>query len=280
MAAGASRAEAPAPFAVPAAEHACLVLENRPVNQRYWHLVVSAAAAARAVRPGQFFHLTCPPAPGDPVFLRRPMSVYQIRPNGGTVEFLYHVKGSGTRGLARLSAGEHLEMLGPLGTGFTIDPAWRNVVVVGRGVGLATLAPLAEAAQRAGARIVAVLSARSKRDLMSEDVFAAAGAEVIGVTDEDGSSAMPRMEALLRRLIAEGRADAFYTCGSNRLLRLMQGLGTEFGIPGEVALEQQMACGLGMCFCCVRPVRRGGRTVDLRICRDGPVVGLSEAMSW
>jgi dihydroorotate dehydrogenase electron transfer subunit len=232
------------------------------------------------VRPGQFFHLTCPPAPGDPVFLRRPMSVYQIRPNGGTVEFLYKVKGPGTRGLARLAPGEELDMLGPLGTGFTIDPAWRHIVVVGRGVGLATLAPLAEAAQRTGARIVALLSAQTKRDLMSEDVFAAAGAEVIGVTDEDGSSAVPRVEALLRRLIDEGRADAFYTCGSNRLLRLLQSLGQEFGVPGEVALEQQMACGLGMCFCCVRPVRRGGRTVDLRICRDGPVVGLNEAMSW
>jgi dihydroorotate dehydrogenase electron transfer subunit len=91
---------------------------------------------------------------------------------------------------------------------------------------------------------------------------------------------MPRVEAVLRRLIADGRADAFYTCGSNRLLRLMQALGQEFAIPGEVALEQQMACGLGMCFCCVRPVRRAGKTVDLRICRDGPVVGLHEAMSW
>ena len=115
---------------------------------------------------------------------------------------------------------------------------------------------------------------------MSVDLFRDEGAEVIAVTDEDGSSAPEAVEAVLRGLIEEGRADAFFTCGSNRLMLLLQRLGRERGIPGQVALEQQMACGLGMCFCCVRDFRVAGDVVHRRVCWDGPVFDLQEALSW
>lgn len=272
--------EAPTPLPVPGDEHLGTVLVNATVNARYKHLVVSAPEAARAIRPGQFFNLLCPPLPDEAVFLRRPMSVYQMHPNGGTVEFLYHVTGAGTRALAHLAPGDTLNMLGPLGLGFSLDPAWRRIVVLARGVGLATLAPLAQMAQASGVSITAILSARSKTDLMSQSVFADAGAEVLTVTDEEGTSAVPRVETLLVELIRAGRADAFFTCGSNRLLKLLQTLGRAHGIGGQVAIEQQMACGLGMCFCCVRQIERNGTVANLRVCRDGPVFGLHEALSW
>jgi dihydroorotate dehydrogenase electron transfer subunit len=64
------------------------------------------------------------------------------------------------------------------------------------------------------------------------------------------------------------------------MLKLLQRLGARHGIPGQIALEQQMACGLGMCHCCVRPFRKAGRTVNLRVCREGPVFDLQEATAW
>ena len=64
------------------------------------------------------------------------------------------------------------------------------------------------------------------------------------------------------------------------MLKRLQRLGERHGIPGQVALEQQMACGLGMCHCCVRPFRKEGRTVNLRVCREGPVFDLQEATAW
>ena len=76
------------------------------------------------------------------------------------------------------------------------------------------------------------------------------------------------------------RADAFFTCGSNRLMLLMQTLGREFSIPGEVALEQQMSCGLGMCFCCVRNFSVDGAIEARRVCTEGPVFNLDEALPW
>jgi dihydroorotate dehydrogenase electron transfer subunit len=196
------------------------------------------------------------------------------------VEFLYKVAGAGTRGLATLEAGQHVRILGPLGLGFSLDPAWRNIVAVGRGVGLATLAPLAEMAASRGMMVTAIISARTSMQVMSVERFMKAGAQVEIVLDHDGTSAPSHVETLLRKLVQAGRANAFFTCGSNRLMLLMQRLGREFGIPGQVAMEQQMACGLGMCFCCVRNFQSGNTVVSRRVCWEGPVFDLQEPLSW
>ncbi|WP_244649060.1 iron-sulfur cluster-binding protein [Neoaquamicrobium sediminum] len=115
---------------------------------------------------------------------------------------------------------------------------------------------------------------------MSTDYFRDLGANVITVTDSEGTAGVDNIERIIEGLVADQGVDAFYTCGSNRLLRLLQALGERHGIPGEIALEQQMACGLGMCHCCVRPFRKGERLVNLRVCREGPVFDMQEAMPW
>lgn len=208
------------------------------------------------------------------------MSVYRADPSSGEVEFLYKVTGAGTRGLATLGSGETLKMLGPLGVGFMLEREWRNIVVLGRGVGLATLAPLAEAAQKGRVGVTAIISARGPAQVMSVDRFLDAGADVEVVVDSDGSSDPAKVEQHLRSLHEGHRADALFTCGSNRLLQLMQRLGRELAIPGQVALEQHMACGLGMCFCCVRNFRTQSGVVSRRVCWDGPVFDLNEPLSW
>ncbi|MDE2229405.1 MAG: dihydroorotate dehydrogenase electron transfer subunit [Alphaproteobacteria bacterium] len=263
------------------AEQSAVVIANTAVNPEYRHLVVTAEPPATAALAGQFFHLLCPSSPDGNPFLRRPMSVYAVDAMRGRVEFLYKLMGAGTRGLAMLEPGDRLNMLGPLGKGFALDPAWKHIIVLGRGVGLATLAPLALMAERASVRVTAILSARRPDLVMSVDLFRARGAEVIVVNDADHSSEVGNVERLLRDLVARGRADAFFTCGSNRLLLLLQRLGNEHGIPGQVALEQQMACALGMCFCCVRDFHApNGGVEHRRVCWEGPVFGLQEPLSW
>lgn len=274
------RSQVPSASQRTADDVAARVAAHEWVNDEYRHLVLDAPAPAPQARAGQFFHLDCPRTGEDRPFLRRPMSVYKADPHKGQVEFLYKVTGAGTRGLATLRVGDTLRMLGPLGVGFTLDARWRNVVVLGRGVGLATLAPLAETAAAQGVGVTAILSARGSAQVMSAGRFQETGARVEILLDSDGSSAVDNVERLLRRVAGDGRADAFFTCGSNRLMLLMQRLGGELDIPGEVALEQQMACGIGMCFCCVRNFRSGNQIVSRRVCWDGPVFRLDEAMSW
>ncbi|MCA0044805.1 dihydroorotate dehydrogenase electron transfer subunit [Celeribacter litoreus] len=260
------------------AEATCFVRSNTPVNGEYRLLTLDAPEAILDCQPGQFFQLLCPQPDGEHPFLRRPMSIYGYDKAEGRLEFLYKVTGAGTRGLATLRAGDAFNVLGPLGQGFSMQDDWQNLMLVARGVGLATLAPLARMAREKGRKLTAICSARSPELTMSVDLFESYGAEVIIVHDKDGSSTPEALRPLIEARIAKGDVDAFYTCGSSRLLRLLQDLGETHGIPGEIAMEQQMACGLGMCQACVRSFRVGGRVIQRRVCREGPVFPISEAM--
>jgi dihydroorotate dehydrogenase electron transfer subunit len=267
------------PSQCPVEETVCPVVAHEWVNDEYKHLVVRASPKALAATPGQFFHLLCPSPDEGELWFRRPQSIYRVARSSGRMEFLYKVVGRGTRGLASLEPGDSLNMLGPLGVGFTLKPGWKNVVVLGRGVGLATMAPISQLAGERGVRVTAILSARSEELALAADLFESVGT-VIKVLDTDGTSAVENVEAILRRLIAEKKADAFFTCGSNRLMQLMKRLGKEHGIPGQMAMEQIMACGLGPCYICVRTFEVGGKLEMRRVCVEGPVFDLQECLGW
>ncbi len=261
-------------------EHKALILRHESVNADYRLIEVSAPDQARKAVAGQFFHLLCPHAGGLEPFLRRPMSIYRIDREAGTLSFLYKVTGSGTRAMATLREGDRLDMLGPLGIGFSLPLNRAPIVLLARGVGLATLAPLVALATERRHPVTAILSARAPEYLMSVAEMRADGAQVITVVDSDMTSEVDRVEDLLHGLRAQGRMEALYTCGSNRLLLLAQAVARQYGLHGEVAMEQQMACGLGMCFCCVRPFQVENEITHRRVCCEGPVFPLAEAMGW
>ena len=147
------------------------VLANDEVNKEYRHLVVRCGDVSANAAPEQFFQLLCPQTGGEQPFLRRPMSLYGADPERRQVEFLYKIAGAGKRGLAVLRAGDQLDILGPLGTGFKLDPSLRHIAAIGRGAGLATLAPLAKAAKANGTSVTAIFSARRPELLVSVDLF-------------------------------------------------------------------------------------------------------------
>jgi dihydroorotate dehydrogenase electron transfer subunit len=267
------------PFAI--AENPCVVHSHEAVNAEYRLMVIDAPDIALRAVAGQFFHLACPHFGEDQPLLRRPMSIYRIDREREQLAFLYKVQGVGTRALASLRPGDALDVLGPLGRGFAPLPGTKHVLIVARGVGLATMAPLAGLAVDQGARVTAILSARSPHLVMSEEYLRDVGAETIAVTDKEGTSDVAALEARLRAMHQTDPFDYVATCGSNRILDMLQRLGREWQIAGEVALEQQMGCGIGMCFCCVRPFQRadGGETYK-RVCWDGPVFNLQEALPW
>jgi dihydroorotate dehydrogenase electron transfer subunit len=256
------------------------VASNAWVNDEYKHIILKVHSHALTAYAGQMFHLLCPSPDGTEVWMRRPMSVYRVDKANDQIEFLYKTEGRGTRGMAILEPGDDFNVAGPLGHGFTLEPSWRNVVVLGRGVGLATLAPLSQLAADNEVGVTAILSARNPGVVMSRELFAGLGAKTFTVLDSDGSSAVENVEKILEGLIAEGKADAFFTCGSNRLLKLMQRLGKKHNIAGQVAMEQIMVCGFGACYVCMRTFEVDGKRVLRRVCRDGPVFNMQEAVGW
>jgi dihydroorotate dehydrogenase electron transfer subunit len=256
------------------------VVSNQWVNKEYKHIVLRVHEQALKAYAGQMFHLLCPSPDGAEVWMRRPMSIYRVDKPAGLVEFLYKIEGRGTRGIAMLAPGDDFNIAGPLGVGFKLQPAWKNIVVLGRGVGLATLAPLSQLAAQQGVGVTAILSARHPGVVMSKELFEGLGASTVTVVDSDNSSAVEHVGTILEDLIAQGKADAFFTCGSNRLLALMKTLGKKHDIPGQVAMEQIMVCGFGACYVCMRTFEIDGKRVLKRVCRDGPVFNMQEAVGW
>lgn len=262
------------------ASHACEVVEHRWVNDRYKYLKLMAGAdLAAATRAGQFYQLRCPVSDASQPFLLRPMSVYGTGPESGGVEFLYNVTGTGTRALAGLAVGDVMDIVGPLGNTFTFRAVFRRILLVARGVGLATMAPVVHLAARAGVDVVAVMSARAPQDLMRDELLRGVPAEVHGVYDSDGSSEVANVESLVRGLLGRQSFDAVYTCGSHRLLLLLQRVLKDHpDVLGEVAMEQHMACGMGVCLSCVRLFEVDGEKQFLRVCREGPVFPIHDVM--
>jgi dihydroorotate dehydrogenase electron transfer subunit len=256
------------------------IVSNDFVNDEYKHLIMRVHDHALKAYAGQMFHLLCPSPDGAEVWMRRPMSVYRVNKKAGQVEFLYKVEGRGTQGMGMLRAGDEFNIAGPLGVGFKLEPHWKNIVVLGRGVGLATLAPLSQLAAENGVGVTAVLSARNPKVVMSKDLFDNLGARTVSVVDSDGTSAVENVEKIIEGLVADKKADAFFTCGSSRLLKLMQRLGKKHNIPGQVAMEQIMVCGFGACYVCMRTFEVDGVRVLRRVCRDGPVFNMQEAVGW
>jgi dihydroorotate dehydrogenase electron transfer subunit len=257
----------------------CPVVSHEWVNAAYKRLVVAAPPKALAAGPGQFFNVLCSPPDAGSLWPRRPLSVYRVDAPQARMAFLHKCAGRDANALASLKQGDLVDIVGPLGVGFRFDPSWRNIVVLGRGTGIATLAPLAQLAARHNVGVTAILSARTRDLVMADDQFAAAGT-VIPVLDIDRSGDLDNVERILEDVIAADRVDAFFTSGSNRLVQLLKRLSHRHGIPGQVAMEQVMTCERGPCYVCVRNFDVNGRRKLRRVCIDGPVFDLQEAVGW
>lgn len=230
--------------------------------------VLAPGLAARA-RPGQFAMVRPGPAAGGTgPFLARPLSFFDIDPVRGVVSFLVRVAGEGTRVLASRRPGDELPLSGPFGNGFPPVSGGTLLLVAG-GVGVAPFPPVARAAVAGGARVWAVVGARTRSLLMGVRELQDAGARVVTCT-EDGSEGVRGTvtDALVSGLPA-GSPSLAFACGPPAMLVAVARLLAGAGVPVYVSLEARMGCGFGVCRGCVVPAAGGGY---LHVCQDGPVL--------
>ncbi len=261
----------------------------------YHVLTMVAPGVAKAARPGQFIEVL---VGSDRAFLlRRPFSLHRVQRSGpglGTVEFVFDVIGPGTRALAALGQHDGLDVLGPLGRPYTLPgrpspPVGRqgsggpqpHCLLVGGGYGSAPLFFLAEELRVAGCRVDFLLGAATESRL-----FKAMEAKRIGnsltVTTDDGSAGVRGVVTdPMPGLLARTRATHVYACGPMGMLAAVSRAASAAGLPCQVAVEEQMACGTGICFSCVLPVDggSGGATRMARSCLEGPVFD-GAAIAW
>jgi dihydroorotate dehydrogenase electron transfer subunit len=247
------------------------VLTTRRVDA-YHALTVVAPGVADRSRPGHFVGVAVG-GPSTSMLTRRAFAVHDVKPDyGGTVELVFSVRGPGTAWLADLRARDTLDLVGPLGRPFPLPRDPCTCVLVGGEYGSASLFALGDALQQRGCRIDFVLGAPS-----ADRVFGALRARRMGetttLTTEDGSLGMRgKVTDVLPGVIADARADVVYACGPMEMLRGVTAVAVEFDIPVQVAVEESMACGIGVCMTCVLPViGDDGVTRMVRACTDGPV---------
>jgi dihydroorotate dehydrogenase electron transfer subunit len=244
------------------------VVGRRPVSA-YVELSLAAPEIAERAAPGQFVAFVIG-GPASALLLRRSIAISGTRDGVVTVVVAPH--GPGSTWLAGLQVGERVDVVGPLGRPFPMPEPGVPALLVGGGYGAAALVGLAARLRDGGSPVAAVTGAASADRLCSVDELSAV-AEPVAVTTDDGSAGRPgRVTVAVDELIAD--AGVVYACGPMAMLRAVADAATAAGVPSYVAVEESMACGIGVCMTCVLPVvGEDGRTRFARSCTEGPVFG-------
>jgi len=255
------------------------VLTVRRIDAYHAMTIVAPGVAAR-FKPGQFVALAVG-GPVTPMLLRRAFSIHDVRPDhGGTVEIVFAANGPGTQWLAERRARDVLDVTGPLGRPFPVPRDPVSCLLVGGGYGSAALFSLAGRLRDRRCSVDFLLGAAS-----GDRVFGALTARRTGrtatITTEDGSlGARGVVTDMMGQIIHEARTDVIYACGPMGMLRQVTSLARRYDIPVQVAVEEKMACGIGVCMTCVLPVTGSdGITRMVRSCVDGPVFR-GEQVRW
>ncbi len=240
----------------------------------YHSVTVVAPGIAEVAKAGQFVTIAVG-GPDTSMLMRRPFSIYQIRERGvygGTVEFVFSVEGRGTRWLSERQAHESVDIVGPLGRPFALPREPATCVLVGGGYGSAPLFPLADALRARGCRVDFVIGAATEGRLFGT-LDAKRISATLSVTTDDGSTGKRgRVSDVLPEVLAITKADVVYACGPMAMLQAVSSIAEQAGVACQVAVEELMACGIGVCMTCVLPViGDDGLTRMVRSCVDGPV---------
>ncbi|HKN49194.1 MAG TPA: dihydroorotate dehydrogenase electron transfer subunit [Actinomycetota bacterium] len=251
----------------------CEVLSNRRTGA-YHSITLVAPDVADKARPGQFVEIAVPG--GRDFLLRRPFSIHQASRRGGwagTLEIVLEAGGPGTAWLAGVKTHDVLDVIGPLGRPFSYPAELTSCLLVGGGYGAAPIYFLAEELRARNKSVSMILGARD-HERVFKPIEGKRLADSVVVTTEDGSMGeRGRVTDALPAAVARTGAQVVYACGPNAMLRAVAEYCLSRGIPCQVAVEEMMACGLGVCWTCAVPmIAKDGRGWwNMRACLEGPV---------
>ncbi len=249
--------------------HSCEIVSQAEIAPHIFRAWVKNKILAEQAKPGQFLHIQCGDAISMP--LRRPISICDVI--GDQVCFIYEVKGRGTEALCKQSG--QLDILGPVGNGFTVDPTrYVRPAVIGGGIGVYPMLYLAK--QLTDASVY--LGFRNKSLVTLEDEFKMASSYVSISTDDGSYGESGFALDRLKEDFAEKKFDILYACGPKGMLRAIQSFAAETGIPCQISLEERMGCGIGACLTCSCETHEEGSGKYKRVCRNGPVFWAEEVV--
>lgn len=247
------------------------ILDKQKIAADTYSYIISCPEAAAAAKAGQFVHIRA-----EGYTLRRPISICEIDRSKGTIRIVFEVRGGGTDKMSQLSVGDDIDMIAPLGNGFTIKeiPENKNVIVVGGGIGVPPMCGVTSCYKN----VKAIIGFRSKDKVILEEDLKRLGADVTVCTDDGSYGYNGVVTNPLEEELKKGIAAMIYACGPTPMLKAVVNSAKKYNIPCEVSLEQRMACGVGACVGCACNINRNGENLVLRVCKDGPVFNGEEVV--
>ena len=257
------------------------IISNKRVGA-YHHMVFAAGEMAAAARPGNFVAISVGGS-NSSMILRRAFAIYRASDRGqygGTIELVVAPHGQGSRWLTSLQIHDRVNMVGPLGTHFGIPAEPVSALLVGGGYGSAPLFGLAEVLKERGCRVDMVLGA-SVAGKIYAPLEGKRSVNSLTITTEDGSAGTQgRVTDVLPALITKNGTEIIYSCGPMAMLEAVEKVSQQHNAMHQCAVEESMACGIGICMTCVLPVRDDNGIIKMmRSCIDGPVMD-GERVIW
>ena len=249
-----------------------LLIENTQLNHDNFRLLLQSDTELPPIKPGQFVNVEIKKS--TEIFLRRPFSVLDVDYKKHTISLLVKILGRGSRVLTTYKAGESISVIYPLGSSFTIPEARDKVLLMGGGSGVAPMLFLAKICGLKPEQVHVILGARSKSDHIDVSSYTSFGNYYF--TTEDGSLGTEGFVTHHPVFINElGSFDKVYTCGPDLMMKAVAKVAAKENVFCEVSLENMMACGFGVCLCCVEKTTEGNKCV----CTDGPVFNINQ-LTW
>lgn len=244
------------------------IIKKHVFNEMYFSLTLKHPDRLPEIAAGQFVEVEVPG--NKQVMLRRPISIHDVDTENNTLTLLVQVVGKGTRTLSQLNEGDTLNLVYPLGHGFSIEG--ERVLLVGGGAGIAPLLHLSKCFAAKGIRPVILLGGRTASLIPVQKEFEPYG-DVYFAT-EDGSLGEKGM--VTQHSMFSGNYDHIFTCGPTPMMKAVARHAIANNINCEVSLENMMACGIGACLCCVVDSDAGHKCV----CKEGPVFNAKQLTNW
>ncbi len=252
---------------------AASVVANRVLYGQTWQMLLDAPGPVRAGRPGQFVMLRCADARSCDPLLPRALSIagYERPAGRARLRLLYDVVGRGTAWMTERTAGDAVEVTGPLGHAVRLRPGTRHLLLVAGGIGIAPFPWMAALAAERGVSVTVIHGARTAEELLPPGELHPE-VELVTATEDGSAGVQGRVTDALPDYL--DWADEIVACGPVPMFRAMAGLVRRSGYrrPVHLLMEEIMACGTGICYSCAVETRRGVRLV----CKDGPVFELRE----
>jgi dihydroorotate dehydrogenase electron transfer subunit len=250
----------------------CSIVSNRQIAESIYEVVLKGEITNSMTNPGQFVHVKV--ANGFDPLLRRPISLAAINHDENTFTLIYRKQGRGTSLLAEKNAGEEVDILGPLGNGFSVEETapGMTAVLVGGGVGVPPMLELAKQLAGNGVSVISIIGFQSASNVFYEKELSSFGE--VYVATVDGSYGK---KGYVTDILAEIHADVIYACGPTAMLKAIEA--GRYASKTFLSLEERMGCGIGACFACVCHTQEDPQGFSYKkVCSDGPVFKAGEVV--